>query len=381
MPCDTVALSSDGQGSEIARWTAQVLADGLYLGLSECSHLEVLRPGGGEGPGACHLALTVTCARVGDDRMAIRIALVEGRTGRQLWAGHSIASMRGGPPVEDLDVLRLTNRAVEAAALDRRVVRDTPDRDRADQLLRMAIDKIFSMQPAEVAAADDLLVTANELRPSPIYLAWRLQIRTIQRLERHRQDERTLREEAAALAAHVLEAGESNSMILALLANANLFLFRDPAASLHFGVRSMDLNPANAMAAWALSSARLYNDDALGAYAAAVRGRRMAQHSTRRFFWDLQLAASAMVLGRREEAIGLLEGITFDRPTFRPPLRYLVALDATRGREERALKYVRRLKSFEPDFSTARLFGDPNYPASLVHRTNLIEADRVLPLR
>jgi len=379
---ETIGLSCRSDGSEVAAWTSHVLADGLFLGLKESSHLDVLREGETSIgiAGNCDLELEVGSVLAGTNGISIRMSVIEGRTRRQIWSGHCTTSLRGGPPVEDFDVLRLSNCALEAVAFDRGRLSGDVERDQADELLRLAINKVFSMKPEEVAAADKLLEMANDMRPSPIYLAWRLQLRTIQRLERHTQDEQRLREEGQALAAHVLETGSENSMVLALVANANLFLFRDSAASLHFGRSSMERNPANPMAAWSLSSAKLYNGDAKGAYYDAVRGRRMAMRSSRRFFWDLQQAAAAMVLGRRDEAVGLLEGITLDRPGFRPPLRYLLALDATSGREASASDYVARLKSLEPDFSTPRLFQDPNYPASLVHRTNLIEPDRVLTL-
>lgn len=374
---DGVLLTCRGDGTDMAEWTAQVLSDRLFQSLSECSHIDVFRDSPEQAPSveAGRIALELDCLHISSDSIGIRLAAIGGLSRRQIWSGRCRASLHGGPPVDDLEVLHLISTAVDAVAIDR--TRPESGTDRADALMRLAIDKIFSMDADEVAEADALLATAHELRPSPLYLAWRLQIRTIQRLERHVLDEQRLREEGKAFAAYALEAGGDNSMILALLGNASLFLFNDPAASLHFAQSSLERNSANAMAVWAASSARLYNGDAVGAYRDAARGRQIAMHSKRQFFWDLQLAATAMVLGRKEEAHSLLEAVTLVRPRFRPPLRYLLALNATEGREDSAMHFSDRLKRLEPDFSPLRMFKDKSYPASLVHRTNLIESSRV----
>ncbi len=374
---DGVILTCHGDGTDMADWTAQVLSDRLFQSLSECAHIDVFRHNPGQTPSVevGQIALELDCLHISPDSIGIRLAAIDGLSRRQIWSGRCRASVHGGPPVDELEVLRLVSRAVDAVAVDR--TRPESSTDRADALMRLAIDKIFSMDAVEIADADALLASAYEMRPSPLYLAWRLQIRTIQRLERHVSDEKRLRDEGKAFAAYAVETGGENSMILALLGNASLFLFNDPAASLHFAQSSLERNSANAMAVWAASSARLYNGDAVGAYRNATRGRRIVMHSKRQFFWDLQLAATAMVLGRKEEAQSLLETVTLVRPSFRPPLRYLLALNATEGREDSAVHFSDRLKSLEPDFSPLRMFEDKTYPASLVHRTNLIECSRV----
>jgi hypothetical protein len=380
---DRVAIIVRSDGSEISHWTAQVLADGVFLSLSDSAHVEVFRceEETARGDASFHVCLELTCVRTAPDRIAIRIAALSGTSRRQLWAGHCQASLRGGPPLDDLDVLRLTNGAVEALTIDRGRLAPGLASDPADELLRQALVMTFSMRSEDVAMADRLLQRACEVRPSPLYLAWRLQIRTIQKLERHAQDETALREEGEALASQALGGASDNSMVLALLANASLFLFRDPATSLQYGRLSMERNPTNPMAAWALSTAKLYNGDAKGAYAEAIRGRHMTMLSPRRFFWDLQHAATAMVLGKSEEAIRLMEGITLQKPQFRPPLRYLIALNATQGNEAQAMTYKNWLTDLEPDFSIDRMMKDRDYPASLVHRTSLIEAGSVLAIR
>ena len=376
---EAVTLVCRGDGSEITEWSAQALGDALFRSLSENARSDVRRIRHGVGaesnPGG--LVLELDCLRAGDSQMVFRLAVFDGLSRRQIWADRAQASLRSGPPVDDIDVLRLTNQAIDAIVMDRRKTRRARADKTPDSLLRLALNKIFTMQSDEVAEADGLLALAYDLQPSPLYLAWRLQIRTIQRLERHVQDERILREEGRAFAAHALEADGANSMVLALAANASLFLFRDPQASMTFARASLERNPANAMAVWASSSASLYNGDLKGAYRDAIRGRRIAGPSRRQFFWDLQHGATAMVMGRHDEAVSLFRGISWARPHFRPPLRYLIALDASFGRSEQAVGFAERLKAIEPDFSMQRMLTDPDYPASLVHRTQLIDPARI----
>lgn len=244
-------------GSDISAWTAQVIADNLFLCCSENAHAEVFREDDArpEHVAPFDIVLEVNCLLCEGGAMAIRLAALAGPSRRQVWSGQCTASLRGGPPIDDAAVLRLMNSAVEAIMFDRASSDGDGDADRADTLLRGAIGKIFSMHPDRIDEADEMLARAYELRPSSLYLAWRLQIRTIRRLERHVTDEQQLREEGAFLAARALEEDSGNSMVLSLMANAQLFLFRDPRASLHFARLGARLNPGNPMASWAISSA------------------------------------------------------------------------------------------------------------------------------
>lgn len=134
------------------------------------------------------------------------------------------------------------------------------------------------------------------------------------------------------------------------------------------------------MAWWAMSSARLYVGDAQQSFADAVHGRNLAMLSPHRFWWDLQHFASTMMLGRIEDSRRILKAIVAQRPEFRPPWRYLIALNATIGEESAARDASRALSSMEQDFSIRRLVDDRDYPASLIHKAPLLDLGRVAGL-
>ncbi|MCX7646467.1 MAG: hypothetical protein N2Z62_14385 [Rhodobacteraceae bacterium] len=372
---------ADAASGGVCGWTERVIADGLARTLSELFQSDVRRsPAAAAAEGR---TLLVESVQPSGNSLALRIEFRDNPSQRQIWAGHCIAPLAGAPPVEDLRVLRLANQAVEAVG---EAILAPPHRpvealaDDPDVLCRRAIRHLYRMRPEEVRRADALFAAAGERSGRGLFHAWRAQARTIQLLERHETDVAALREAGAEHLARALEAEPNNSMVLAMAANARLFLFREPGASLELARRAVGINPANPMAWWALSSARLYTGDPQQSYADALRGREIAILSPNRFWWDLQRFAGALLLGQTEEAIRVGRGITAQCPDFKPPWRYLIALHASAGDEALALEAAQALARIEPDFSIDRLLSDRDYPASLLHRAPGLDLDRVRSL-
>lgn len=368
----------DAASPGVCGWTERVIADGLARTLSELFQSEVRRTPAGAGAGG--RMLLVESIQPSGGSLALRIEFRDNSSQRQIWAGHCVAPLSGAPPVEDVRVLKLANQAVEAVG---EAILAQPHRaaeglaDDPDVLCRQAIRHLYRMRADEVRKADALFAAAGERSGRGLFHAWRAQAKTIQLLERHEKDIAALKEVGAEHVARALEAEPNNSMVLAMATNAQLFLFREPGRSLELARRAVGINPANPMAWWALSSARLYTGDPKQSYADALRGREIAILSPNRFWWDLQRFAGALLLGEAEEAIRVGRGITAQCPDFKPPWRYLIALHASRGEEELALDAAQSLARIEPDFSVDRLVSDPDYPASLLHRTPGLDLDRV----
>ncbi len=312
-----------------------------------------------------------------DGKVSMRVALTHAGTRHQIWSDARSFRVGGAPPVEHPEWLGLI--ADLTAACAQWIFRDGVQRPvmEADALCGRAINGLFSMLPDRIAEADELFAAAHEADPRGLYLAWRAQLRTVQFVERHDLDVEVLRDEGAAFIAHALETEPDNAMVAALAANTAGHLLKQTDRSLELGQLSVQLNPANAMGWWALSSASLYADKLDACHAFALRGRKLAGRSPHRFWWDQQVFGAVFMQGRFDEAVRLTQTIHALNPNFRPPLRYLFAMLAQDGQDAAAAKVAETLKRLEPDFSPERLVQDRGYPASLVHRAPGMNTDRL----
>lgn len=166
-------------------------------------------------------------------------------------------------------------------------------------------------------------------------------------------------------------------MVLARCANAFRILMLGPARGLELADRAVQINFFNPMAWWAISSARLYAGDAAQSYEDACRGRCLSSKSPHRFWWDLQLFIAAMMTGRTDEAMMRMEQCAARNRRFRPPLRYLAALCASLGEEQRAHGVIEWLRGLEGDFTVERMLQDRDYLASLLHRAQIVDLPKV----
>lgn len=369
----TVAIDANGEGAA-ANWLACLVGDAIARHVRDFFSARVLMGNTATNPNLW--VVKIRSFQADDACLGLRASLEHPASGQHIWAEHRHLVLKGAPPIEHPDVLRLVNELVEALG-DTLILIGDGGPDDPDRLCRGAIRALFSMDPRSVSKADEMFAKACEMRERGLYLAWRAQIRAIQHVERHRVDAEHLREEGAYFCARALEAEPNNSMVLATVANTCGHLLGEQDRSLALAKRSVLLNRANPMAWWALSSANVYSGDIQESYAVARNARQLALLSPHRFWWDNQLFGAAVVLGRIGEAQRLAEVARAQNPRFRPPLRYLVAFYANTGREEDALDVAETLSSLEPDFSVDRLVMDRSYPASLLHRAPGLDLDQV----
>lgn len=300
---------------------------------------------------------------------------------RILWSGLKTVMTRGAIPLDDLDILNLSNQLTHAIA-DHILARGDRCGDRADAtvLSVAALRNLFSMDAANLLRAEDQLKRATEIDPRGVFHAWRAQLRGIQVVERHPVDAKAAAEEGERLTRQALLCDPGNSMVLAAAANARLILQKDLMASLEMSRRSVEANAANPFGWWARSAARLYTGEVEKSYRAAMQAHRLSAGSPYRFWWDLQCALSAAAAGRLDEALIAAERCAALAPNFRPPRRYLTALYARRGAEDAARRWARSLGELEPDFTPARIADDETYPVSLLRKYNLLAPERLRAL-
>lgn len=245
-----------------------------------------------------------------------------------------------------------------------------------DALFGRAMRSLFSMNPDQVLAADQLLLRAIDQMPRGVFFAWRAQLRAIQLIERHPVDEEATTEEGTQLYHRALELDPTNSMVLATVANSVRRLTRDHGYSHYLAERSLARNRWNPLAHWALSAAHVYVGNNTEAYQNAQIGQSLKLLSPYRFWWETQVYSSALVSGRNDEALMHVRNAHYGNTKFKPPLRYLIALYALSGDLENAREAVAKLQALEPGFDPMELTSR-DYPTSVLWRSPNIDLDRL----
>ncbi|MCF2869485.1 hypothetical protein L0664_00275 [Octadecabacter sp. G9-8] len=311
--------------------------------------------------------------------LGLRMSLTRGKTGDRIWEQSRRLNTIGLHFLEDPNLAQAVSNLTET--IGQAVYNAARIDNGGEELpLEAILKKIFSMNSAEIQEADQLLISSIESRESATALAWRAQIRTIQFAERHIDDREGLTEEAHWLARRALEVDVFNISAKVAGANAALFLQGNVERAGELAASAVDLQPLNPFARWSLSSAALYAGDLDRAQENALIGSQMTRNSRRRFWWDLQKGATALLSGDLTKALGAFASAHEQHPNFRPPLRYLVALYASQGKLAEAMNAAEMLRKLEPDFSVDRLLRDKTYPASLLFRSENLDLSPLFDL-
>ena len=359
-------------------WLGQLLADNMSKQLRETFSVDVSVA----GPASIDPNLwqvDIEMCQVSATTLGVRMSLSRPARNLHVWANHTTVEMRGAPPVDHPDLALLSNQIIEAIG-DELFLKNGPDANCPDTLCRSAIRGMFTIEADRVNAADNMFARAFDLEPRGLYLAWRAQAKTIMKIERHDHDGKALLEEAEALCAKALEAEPNNSMVLATVADTYCLILREYDRSLFLADRSARLNPSNPMAWSALSTAHMLAGNSKQSLQFTLRVHRLALTSPHRFWWDSQVFAAALTAGKLEEADHFAESCRVQNPNYRPPLRYLIALHANAGRQDKALQMARDLTAIEPDFTIERLVEDRDYPAALLHQDTPINLGKIAEL-
>lgn len=317
------------------------------------------------------------------DHTALRVSVLDGPRKTRIWSDIGVFKHASATDFDDADILSFCSRTV-VAVLDALSVRGqqgvSEDGVDAGIMAHLATRKIFSMDRDELIIADGLLASAFERSSQGVFLAWRGLVRSFQAFERHDLDYDALRDTARELCYKAQESSPGNSMVLGLIASNRLVTADNPHVLQELAERSIRLNAANALAWDALSTAKLSLGERSNSYTLALRAQKISSHSPFGFWWDMGRAESAIAMGFVSEAIRFLEISASKAPLFHPPRRYLAALYALRGDEEKALAMAAELSAIEPDFSILRLAEDDHYPISLLRKSALFDADRLRAL-
>jgi tetratricopeptide (TPR) repeat protein len=364
--------------SEAAPAATERLTEDIFLDCLACSLRETLAPViYRRAPGAdVPDAVTVTAQVIlsGPDLCALRVSIEQGTGRRVIWTGMRHVPRAGNMPTDHDAVLALVHETTDALA-DGLLLQKLRTQEPLDAAMmgRFALRKIFMMQPDAMVQADALLARAFDMDPHPNMLAWRIQLRVIQWMERHPTVASL--EEIEQLIAQALLLDPNNSMVLAASANARMLVTDDAAGAAQLAQSSLMMNPANPFAWDCMSIGLLVLDRLEEAHQHQRRANVIAARAPIRHFWDMGACLTSVVTGRYDEALRLAQSAAALVPTFRPPLRYLTALHAQMGDHDRALVAARRLVQLEPDFTLDKLHRDPSYPVYSLRKSGLLHSD------
>ncbi len=323
------------------------------------------------------IEVSVQAFVTGTGKRGLRVRASEGETARLLWTGGSAPLPASGPMADDLETILFANQVVEALgdALTLTPASGVPNDALAVQ--RLAMRKMWTMQPGRMAEAEDLFALADRMEPRGVIKAWQAQLCVFRMIERHDGTDPAMREQALELCAQAMEREPNNSMVLAVVAYARNALDGDALASVELAKRSVRINPVNPVAWDSLSIAKLYSGHVSEAHEIAQRVQKMGAMRPNRFWWDMGLCVTAALTGNESLALQMARQASAQAPDFRAALRYIVALSAARDAPEAAMAAAERLRQLEPGFTFHAMAHDPAYPVGALRRGGLLKSDRI----
>jgi tetratricopeptide (TPR) repeat protein len=375
-PLDTkkrrlVIINEKGPSEGMEGFFANHFADSVARSIEEMMNVQVTKDVG-HRPCASDLILR-TSASMSSGLAGLRVSMERANGGQNLWSGSELVESKGVPPIDHENVLRLINNASEGISevLYHAAHTDTEGFD-ATILTRRALKLMFSMRKNEQQQADGLLSMAFEIQQRGVILAWRVMLRILMLVEQHEGVDEDSAAVAIELAHRALELEPLNSMVVAAASNAALILEGDNVRGLELAERAVRLNPANPFALDCLSIAALYHGDNAVAHRGQLRARYIAGNTQFGHWFDMGCSMTAAISGDFNTASSMAQRAVANSPSFRPPLRYLIALYVRSGEVEKAQLAVEQLKDIEPTFTTDKLWDDTAYPVRDLRRSGLI---------
>ncbi|MDA7425644.1 hypothetical protein [Thalassococcus lentus] len=321
----------------------------------------------GEQPAiACDVRVSLKAFSLGHEIIGLRVLAEDGKSGTLIWSDTQQSFLDGMLPTDNVGLLRIGNQMLDALSMhfSRRV--QQPEMAASGMLLQLALRNLFSMTRKGSIEADRLLQIAQETSPkNGLVAATRAHVRAIQWVERYGIDEEQLRREAQVFQQSALDLEPGNSAVLANLANTTLILDRDFYRSEELSDRAIAINPGNPFAWWVRSASELYLNEFDKAHSSAKQASALLGPGPLKFWWDQHKGLTTAIVGSVQDAIRDLRRTHATAPTFRPALRFLIALYGLSDDEENAAEMIRRLQALESDFTSQRLVEDETYPAKL----------------
>ncbi|TFL19348.1 hypothetical protein [Jannaschia formosa] len=237
--------------------------------------------------------------------------------------------------------------------------------------LQAAAARLFTGDKEQLRLAEAELAALSSGDALPLALAWRAFAGLTRSLEFIDRGETAA--EAAALAEEAFALRPDNPVIASLAARVALELVGDTDRAAYLadaGLRACDRNP---YALYAAAQVALISGEASKAHRLAQTGRLTAEGLPNAYAWDMEVCLTALGVSDVDLAHKSARAAHAKARSFRPALRYLVALDLIRDDVEAAHFHARQLAEHEPGFRISHLTR-PDYPLMTLRKTGYGEA-------
>lgn len=290
------------------------------------------------------------------------------------WTAH--VKVTGDEADDDLALMRLAHRSYEAtleALIQSDAVR--PDAKGRAVALR-ASGQLFDMSPGADVALEQDLCDAYSYDPRGIYLAQKAFLRTNQIVERRTDDPNASAEEARALITRAIAEEPLNAALNAAAAHVTLLLDDNVILAESFARRAIELNPSNPLGWSSLANALVRKERPKEAMWASERALAIARLSRFSYWWEMSASLVAAVNNDLAKAHEYATVAHAQAPGFKPPLRYLTALNFHLGDIQASDQALAGLKALEPDFEL-RSFAEKEYPTATLRQLSLRQISKI----
>ncbi|MEM8570676.1 MAG: hypothetical protein AAGG56_07165 [Pseudomonadota bacterium] len=236
-----------------------------------------------------------------------------------------------------------------------------------------AICDFLSYDTQNFEACDELLSTVHTGPSSASVNAWRAYFRIGQIIERTTPDLRKTAEEAITFARYALELDSLNPVAVSLSSAVALHVENraDKAWSLTKSAVERGASSPIVHALWSDACAAIGQTQA--SIDASKRALSLSSSQPFRGFWYMTECFSLIQQRDISRARDYARYSHQLAPTFRPSLRYLIALSNCLGDEAAADDAKRKLQKIEPGFDV-ELFSQDDYPTLTLRKTGLVKS-------
>lgn len=360
-------LPSTLNGNETGAFFSKVISDSVAQGIMEVSGVDVCDVPR-DTPG---IDLKIDVHPL-PEVTAVHLSLASAHDRVHLWScTHQVPNLRS-LSFDSAEIRAVINRAVDVSIMQLRRLSSENEEEQAFALGFDAVQRMFRIDSAELASAEQLFDRAFERQPSGVFLACKAFLRAFYLGEECGIDRQVVQEEAAALVRAALEREPYNAYVLALASYVHSFILRNYEAGHDLAERSLSLAPSNPLALAFLGRVKSYLGHYEEGHKLTAAAREIVGPGPYRCTIDMLASITAAVSGRHDEAIRLGEVACALEPNFRPPLRYLLALYLKKGDRPKAHQVFQKLKRLEPDFSIS-LMKEQFYPSTGLRQSGLLD--------
>ncbi|MEM6676658.1 MAG: hypothetical protein AAF675_02175 [Pseudomonadota bacterium] len=231
---------------------------------------------------------------------------------------------------------------------------------------------IFRLGRDDLRRADSLLQSAYEQEPRANYLAWRSFLRNTAVFEHLTTEFLGPDQPASTFAEEAYRQDPDDPTVLAFAAQSHLVGDGNAGACRWLAEDAVARDPSQPLG-WAfLANAQLVAGDYAAARATAARAAETAAGLRGAQFFRIFGCMAAVGVGEYDAAFDDAAQALAFLPGFRAPMRYMIAIDAARGRRAEAQKLTERLAHHEPGFNFEKLLA-PSYPVQTLQKLPIIE--------